>query len=179
VDFFSFDDDYVRRLREGDRATVDHFVEYFTPLLQSKLRGHTRNVTEASDIRQTVFARALEGIGKGALRDGTRLGSYVLGICKNVIFETIRRDSRTEPLPEGFDVADDGQDLVASLVSRETAARVHGVLAKMPARDAAILRACFIEERDKDEICAAFAVDRAYLRVLIHRAKERFRGDWQ
>jgi RNA polymerase sigma-70 factor (ECF subfamily) len=176
VDFFSFDDDYVRRLREGDRATEDHFAEYFKALLQSKLARQTRNVTEAADIRQTVFARSLDGIRKGALRDGTRLGSYVMGICKNVIYETFRRDSRTEPLPEGFDVPDDGQDLLAALVSREDVARVHEVLAEMPERDAAILRACFIDGRDKDEICTTFAIDRAYLRVLVHRAKERFRA---
>ena len=35
--------------------------------------------------------------------------------------------------------------------------------------------AMFLEERSKDEICREFGVDREYLRVLVHRAKNRAR----
>ena len=37
----------------------------------------------------------------------------------------------------------------------------------------------FLEERDKDEICRSFSVERNYLRVLVHRAKEKFRGEYR
>jgi RNA polymerase sigma-70 factor (ECF subfamily) len=37
------------------------------------------------------------------------------------------------------------------------------------------LRAVFLDERDKDEICTELGVDRDYLRVLLHRAKASFR----
>jgi RNA polymerase sigma-70 factor (ECF subfamily) len=33
----------------------------------------------------------------------------------------------------------------------------------------------FFEERDKDDICRTLNVDRNYLRVLLHRAKAKFR----
>ena len=33
----------------------------------------------------------------------------------------------------------------------------------------------FLEEAEKTEICGRFRVDRDYLRVLVHRAKNRFR----
>jgi RNA polymerase sigma-70 factor (ECF subfamily) len=33
----------------------------------------------------------------------------------------------------------------------------------------------FLEERDKDEVCRDFGVDRNYLRVLLHRAKQTFK----
>jgi RNA polymerase sigma-70 factor (ECF subfamily) len=32
-----------------------------------------------------------------------------------------------------------------------------------------------LEEKDKDEVCRQFGVDRDYLRVLLHRAKDKFR----
>jgi RNA polymerase sigma-70 factor (ECF subfamily) len=38
------------------------------------------------------------------------------------------------------------------------------------------LRAVFLEERDKDEVCTELGVDRDYLRVLLHRAKASFRA---
>jgi RNA polymerase sigma-70 factor, ECF subfamily len=45
----------------------------------------------------------------------------------------------------------------------------------MGQRDRELLRAIFLEEGDKDEVCRRFGVDRDYLRVRLHRAKERFR----
>ena len=49
----------------------------------------------------------------------------------------------------------------------------------MRERDRDLLRAIFLEEKEKDEICREFGVDREYLRVLLHRAKERFRLSFQ
>jgi RNA polymerase sigma-70 factor (ECF subfamily) len=34
----------------------------------------------------------------------------------------------------------------------------------------------FLEERNKDEVCRDFGVDREYLRVLLHRAKQAFKS---
>ncbi len=45
----------------------------------------------------------------------------------------------------------------------------------MPTRDRELLRAIFLQEKEKDEVCAQFGVDREYLRVLLHRAKDKFR----
>jgi len=33
-----------------------------------------------------------------------------------------------------------------------------------------------LEERDKDEVCRDYGVDREYLRVLLHRAKKSFKS---
>jgi len=56
------------------------------------------------------------------------------------------------------------------------AGRVRQVLQELPGRDRDLLRAFFLEEKDKDEVCREFGVDRDYLRVLLHRAKERFKS---
>jgi hypothetical protein len=34
----------------------------------------------------------------------------------------------------------------------------------------------FLDERDKDEVCRDFGVDREYLRVLVYRAKQSFKS---
>jgi len=49
----------------------------------------------------------------------------------------------------------------------------------MKPRDRDLLHAIFLEEKGKDEICRDFGVDREYLRVLLHRAKERFRSSFK
>ena len=53
------------------------------------------------------------------------------------------------------------------------------VLAELGEKDRDILKAVFLEDVDKSEICERFQVDRDYLRVLVHRAKSRFRDAFE
>jgi len=53
---------------------------------------------------------------------------------------------------------------------------VRGILDELPEKDRLILRAVFLEEADKDQVCERFQVTRDYLRVLVHRAKLKFRA---
>ena len=61
------------------------------------------------------------------------------------------------------------------LLAAEDRDKVREALADLPPRDQELLRWLFFEERDKDEICRMMNVDRNHLRVLVHRAKIRFR----
>src|ERR1044071_952988 len=141
VQLYSFDDDYVRRLREGDRWTEEHFLRYFNELLLIKLR------------------------------------SFVNSVCNNVLSESFRsREGREVAAGEQSDVADDALSAEDALVTGETKTQVLRVLDQLDSRDAKLLRSVFLEERDKDEICREYGVDRDYLRVLLHRAKEKFRS---
>jgi RNA polymerase sigma-70 factor (ECF subfamily) len=49
------------------------------------------------------------------------------------------------------------------------------VIDDLPEKDRNLLRAFFLEEKEKDEVCRLFGVDRDYFRVLLHRAKDKFR----
>jgi RNA polymerase sigma-70 factor (ECF subfamily) len=60
-------------------------------------------------------------------------------------------------------------------MAAEQRERVRQALAELPDKEREILRWLFFEERDKDDICRELNVDRNYLRVLVHRAKAKFR----
>ena len=62
------------------------------------------------------------------------------------------------------------------VVTRERKDLVRGILEELPDKDRKILRAVFLEDVDKEEVCRRFEVNRDYLRVLVHRAKIRFRA---
>jgi RNA polymerase sigma-70 factor (ECF subfamily) len=177
VDLYSFDDEYVRRLREGDRWTEEHFQSYFRQLLLIKLRGRVRSAQAIEDIRQEVFLRVFRAVrSPEGIRDGRKLGAYVNSVCNNVLFESFRANGRTEALADDYaEVADPASGVDELLLTGETRERVRRALDEMEVKDARILRAIFLEERDKDEICREFQVDRNYLRVVLHRAKEKFR----
>lgn len=177
MELFPFDDDYVRRLREGDRETATHFESYFRELLLIKLRRKLDSKQAIEDVRQEVFARVFAKLSE--LQDPRKLGSFVNSICNHVLMEWYRMESRSDAFA-GFEVDQVTQSNIEDdLVTEETKARVRRVLGRMPARDANILKALFLEEGTKDEVCGRFGVDRKYLRVLLHRAKEKFRSEFR
>lgn len=173
MELFGFDDDYVRRLREGDDKTAAHFHAYFRDLLLLKLRRRLTSMDAIDEVRQEVFARSIERLGD--LRDARKLGAFVTSICNHVLMEYYRAEGRTEALEEQGDIADDVDPDTKYDTARNTA-RVRLVLKTLPPRDAEILRAVFLDEGDKEEVCRRFDIDRDYLRVLLHRAKKAFRA---
>ena len=61
------------------------------------------------------------------------------------------------------------------MLKPEERVKVREALAALPPKDKDLIRWLFFEERDKDDVCRELNVDRDYLRVLLHRAKQRFR----
>lgn len=180
MELYSFDDAYVARLRARDRFTEEHFLRYFSELMLIKLRRQLRTFQAIDDVRQEVFLRVLQTIrSESGVRDGRRLGSFVNSVCNNVVLEMHRKNRRTEALGEEHeDVPDETESIEELLVTGETKARVHRVLGRLPRKERDLLHAVFFEGRDKDEVCQSFRVDRNYLRVLVHRAKEKFRSEY-
>jgi RNA polymerase sigma-70 factor, ECF subfamily len=177
VEFFSFDDAYLQRLRNRDFQTEQHFVAYFTKLILIKLRSRMCSFQFIEDIRQETFVRVFKALGsEGGIRSGEGLGAFVNSVCNHVLLESYRSSARTGPQgDQAADVPDKTIDLDGVLVSKQTRERVQEVLDRLPEKDRRLLRALFIEEKAKDEICRDFGVNREYLRVLVHRAKQSFR----
>ena len=176
VPFYTFDESYLRRLRAADPETTAHFHVYFTRLLHSKLRARRLTQHVIDDLVQETFLRALRRIMADEVREPACLGAYMNGICRNILHEHYRDLGRIESMNgDEFDVVDEAVDLDRVVLIAEIRKRVRKVLAQMDARERAILKAVILDERDKDEICLEHDVDRAYLRVLLHRALRLFR----
>jgi len=174
---YPFNAEYVRKLTEGNADVESHFVDYFSGLLAAKLRFHLRSGQEIQEFQQEVFLRVLRSLRQGSgIHNPERLGAYVNAVCNNVLMEYFRHKSRMvqfdQNVPEPPDLA---TDLEKSLVTEEDRNRVRSLVAELGPKDRRILKALFLDEREKDSICREFGVSRAYLRVLLHRASERFR----
>jgi len=181
LELYIFDKAYVDRLREGDPATVHHFVSYFAQLLGIMLRARMLPPERIDDVRQETFIRVITVLRRdGGVRQPERFGAFVNSVCKNVLRENSRQQYRDRPLEEShLNIPDKVYDLERYLLSQETKSQVRQVLDELSPADRNLLRAVFLEEADKDEICRRFGVDRDYLRVRVHRAKERFRTLFQ
>ena len=177
VELYPFSSQYVQKLKDGDADVERHFVEYFSSLLLAKLRFHLRSGQEVQELRQEVFLRVLRALRQGeGLQKPERLGAYVNSVCNNVLLEYFRQRSRIvqfdEHAPEPMDFRTDPE---REMVTAENQNRVRSLVAELAPMDRRILKALYLEEREKDSVCREFGVSRGYLRVLLHRAKERFR----
>jgi RNA polymerase sigma-70 factor (ECF subfamily) len=177
VELFTFDKGYVDRLRDGDPQTEQHFVAYFGQILGIMLRARMVPSERVDDIRQETYSRVIAILRRdGGVKQPERFGAFVHSVCKNVYFESNRENYRSQPLMDShLETPDKILDLERSLIMEETKAKVREILGEMSVRDRELLRAIFLEEGDKDEVCRKFGVDRDYLRVRLHRAKERFK----
>lgn len=179
MQFYDFDESYVERLRAGDFRTQDHFVRYFSELMQIKLRGRLRSSEAIEDVRQETFARVLTALRSGAgIREPEKLGQFVNSTCNNVVMELYRSSLRHPAVAEEeqTEVADQSSGALEVLIQEQSATAVRQVVDELPERDRRLLKEVFLEERDKDQVCRDFGVDRDYLRVLLHRAKQNFRS---
>jgi RNA polymerase sigma-70 factor, ECF subfamily len=176
VELFAFTREYVERLREGDPSTEQHFVSYFDQLLRIKLRAKRLASETVEDLRQETYIRVFNKVRAGEIREPDRFGAFVNSICNNVLQEFYRLNARTTGLdPSHEEKPDDTIDIEGQLVTKQMKERVREVLRDMPKKDRELLQAFFLDEKEKDEVCAQFDVDRDYLRVLLHRAKDKFR----
>ena len=174
----SFDESYVERLRAGDFRTQEHFVAYFSELIQLKLRSRMHSPQAIEDIRQETFTRVLVALRSGKLRQPDRLGAFVNSMCNNVLLEHYRASSRDSSLEdeEQKDFPAVTVDVLGAIAAQQTGEKIREILEEMSEKDRRLLREVFLEERDKDEVCRDFGVDRDYLRVLLHRAKQSFKS---
>ena len=174
---FSFDGDYVRRLIAEDPETERHFTEYFGDLLMLKLRSRLRSPAQVEDARQETFVRVLTALKKkGSLASAESLGAFVNAVCNNVLLETYRSSGRTTALDDEMDEPEADEPSVEwRVLKSEERVKVREAIAGLPPRDRDLIRWLFFEDRNKDDVCRELQVDRDYLRVLFHRAKQRFR----
>lgn len=174
---YPFDADYLRRLREGDGPTTEHFVTYFTEKLNLKLWKGGFSRAASDDLRQETFARVLDKLRlPDAIQSPESFGGFVFSVCKNLIFERYRETSRHDQLGDEFlDLPAGDPDVEQRLLGGERDAKVRRTLKLMKPKDAQILFAVFVEQQPKNDVCTRFKVTRPYLRVVLHRAIARFR----
>jgi len=181
LNLHEFNETYVRGLQAQDTTIEAHFVSYFSRLLQGRLRRRLACSENIKDVQQETFLRALTAIrAKGGIRQPERFGAFVSSVCNNILRESYRTRARYRTMDDApLGPPDQAMSPEGMLVSAEARKKVQEVLCRMPSKDQKILRAVFIEQKNKDEVCRDLGVSRNYLRVLLHRAKQQFAANYK
>jgi RNA polymerase sigma-70 factor, ECF subfamily len=177
LDRREFDAQYVQQLAEGDPSVERHFSSYFDDLIRIKLRRKGWSTHDVEDARQETFLRVLQKLRRGELEQPDRLGAFVSSVCNNIVLEFYRTRFRNPGVePDQDEVPDDRIDIDRDLIAEERKKWVRLTLQELPKTDQTVLRMFFLEDRSREYICETMGVDRAYLRVLLHRALNRFKA---
>jgi RNA polymerase sigma-70 factor (ECF subfamily) len=176
LELVDFDAGYLSALRRGEPETERHFFEYFTPLIRRKLRKYLRAPELIEEATQETFVRVLGVVrSRSGVRHPERFGAFVHAVCRNVALEIWRAERRFVPLDEIEQTGPEpfrGPHALAE--AGEARERVKKVLVELSPFDRQLLTAVFLDEEERHLLCRRLGVTRAHLRVLLHRARQRF-----
>jgi RNA polymerase sigma-70 factor (ECF subfamily) len=172
-----FDENYLQALRDRDPDAENYLVAHFTRPVRLKLRARLRAPELIEDASQETFLRVLRYFSSGKTLDNpASLPGFVHSVCHNVALEFLRAHTRQSQVAENApDIVDSSPGPDSQLDAGRRSELVGRVLGEMNEKDRQLLRRVFLDEEDKDVVCRDFKVDRGYLRVLLHRARQHFR----
>lgn len=142
------------------------------------LRARLRSPELIQDASQETFLRVLAYFRSGkTLENPASLPGFVHSVCRNIALEFLRAHTRHDQMPETVeDPADRSPSAEGQMISEERSSVVRRILGELPEKDRELLRRVLLEEEDKDLVCRELQIDRGYLRVLLHRARLRFKA---
>lgn len=169
------------RIRAGDREAESELVRRYGNGLLYLLKRRAGDPELALDLRQETFRIAIEKLRVGTIEQPERLAAYLRGMALNLLTAQRRKDFRRATTAD-TDVVETAADPREASQPYDDVAReqvrsaVGALLAELKTpRDREILTRLYIEDQDKDVICAALGVDSLHFNRVLFRAKERFR----
>ena len=177
------DEVLVRAAQDGEREAASALVERYYPRVRSFVSYLTNGRSNAEDLTQEVFARALGALGRF---DGSRGGSYrfepwLLRIAKNLVIDEARRRVHqpevTDPseLPE-IEPAPVSVDNVWDSISQQlSTSTVKAVLQRLPLRQRTVRVLREIEEMAYADIAQVVGTNVRGVEATLRRARARFR----
>jgi len=161
----------------GELKSVD-LSEPALDRLRLKLRykvlyhvGH--NCADVDDLVQESLARFIRAEQRQLIRNTDEFGAFLNGVCRNVILEYRRRVRREPSIDPDVPIPDAGVRPEAEILEMRDSID-HG-LNELAERDRMILRSLYLDGKEKEEICLQWGMTDAQFRVVLFRAKERFR----
>ena len=170
----------VGRIAAGDRLAEARLIEQFRPGIHALARRHCRPGDPAvDDVVQDVICHLLEQLRRDSIKDPRALPAYIRTAVVNACTsEYRRRRMRAESVPLDDEVmaTPDSQDPAVAFQNQRVALAIRQLVAEMPdKRDREVLVRFYLNEADKDRICADLGIDVGHFHRVIYRARERLR----
>lgn len=157
-----------------ERSLSESAIDRLRLKLRYKVLYHLgHGCADVDDLVQETLARFFRAEQKQLIRNPDELGAFLNGVCRNVILEYRRRIRREPNVDPDVPIPDTGVRPDAEIFEMRDS--IDNGLKELAERDRAILRSLYLEGREKEDICREWGMSDAQFRVVLFRAKERFR----
>lgn len=168
----------VARILAGEKEAENELVRQYSRGVSILLNRATGDRSLSEDLSQETFQLTLEKIRGGEVREPEKLSGFICSLARNLATDHYRRSRRSEQVSDPNEV-----ELIPAasptqldrVLQAEKAKRVRQLLGELSDRDREILQRFYIEEEDKDRICADLKLSSLHFNRVLHRARERYR----
>ena len=168
----------VERIGNGERLAESMMVQRYGRGLLYLLLKKTGDQALADDLYQDTFRIAIEKLRAGELRNPRALPGFLRSIANNLVIGHYRRERR-----RATDCDADAVQRVAvrggqfrQQSRKQVGAVVRHLLDELTVpRDREILMRYYLDDQDKDIICAELGLDSRHFNRVLFRAKRRFK----
>lgn len=172
--------EWVARIGAGDPDAETRLIERFLPGVRALVRRHARPGDPiVEDLTQDVFNHLIPRLRDGALRDAGALPAYIRNTVVLTVQAEYRRRGRRGQNQESVDpdTLESGDDPSAAVDQAHLNQRMQALIEALPtARDRELLRRFYLEEQDREEVCAALGVGLEHFHRVLHRARQRLKA---
>lgn len=165
----------------GDRDALDRLIAVVQPLVvrycRSRVATGLRAVAGADDVAQEVCLAVVSALPKYR-RGSTGFLGFVYGIAAHKVADVHRVSARTRsfPVPEIPDAADDAVSPEQQAMRSATAARIGRMLQTLPEQQQEILRLRVVVGLGAEQTASVLGMSAGAVRVSQHRALSKLRS---
>jgi len=176
---FRSDKSLIRAAQGGGAEAASQLIERHYPRVYSFVSYLTNGRSQAEDLTQEVFTRALTSLG--TFNGRYQFEPWLIRIAKNLVIDESRRDvhrpfaTDPEDLPELESITSDNDNVWNSMSQQMASSQVKNALVKLPARQRTALVLREIEGMSYAEIAQVIGTNVRGVEATLRRAKARFR----
>ena len=170
----------ARGVLAGDAAALDQLYTRVYPMVLAVIARAGGQPADAEDLFQEGLVALWRNLERGTyeVRSGTRLSSYLVGLCRNRWIDrtrraSFRRERHAEQLPERVDDAPAARE--AELAREEREAVAAEALERLGERCRELLTAFYFERRPLADIAAERGIGAATAKNEKYRCMQRLR----
>ena len=171
-------EDLIARARRGDEDAFRLIFERYTRPVISFIFYMVNDPALSEELAQETFVRAYKSLS--ALRDETKLSSWLFGIAKNVVRESLRESRRSLLSVEidgqaALEIRDERESPAGRLLDRELSNMVRQALLKLDEDKRLVFTLKIYQQRSYDEISEITGFSIPKIRNDLHRARREMR----
>lgn len=169
----------TRRLRSltvvpASDIDIASAVQRMRPAIRAFARRRLSGA-DADELVQDVTLLLVEALREGRVKELSALGSFTLGLCRNVVRDRARVAQRRAELWERYGPLEEPSHEGPGSQVLFNRGVLEDCLAQLTQRTRAVLKQAYVEDAPNPEIATALSLSEGNVRVIRHRALSQLR----